>query len=52
MIATSALPTYSATAKRLHWLIVLLIAVQFVTAYLLPHIDRNTPPSTVINLHF
>ena len=52
MIATSALPTYSATAKRLHWLIVLLIAVQFVTASLLPDIDRNTPPSTVINLHF
>jgi cytochrome b561 len=52
MIATNPLPTYSATAKRLHWLIVLLVAIQFVTAYLLPHIGRNTPPSTVINLHF
>lgn len=43
---------YSNTAKRLHWLIVLLIAIQFVTAFLLPHIGRNTQPSTVINLHF
>jgi hypothetical protein len=30
--------TYSAAAKGPHWL--------------LPHIGRNTPPSTVINLHF
>lgn len=52
MTATTATLTYSATAKRLHWLIVLLVAIQFVTAYLLPHIGRNTPPSTVINLHF
>ena len=52
MIATNALPTYAAVAKRLHWLIVLLVAIQFVTAYLLPHIGRDTPPSTVINLHF
>jgi cytochrome b561 len=44
--------TYSPAAKGLHWLIVLLLTVQFVTAYMLPHIGRNTPPSTVINLHF
>jgi cytochrome b561 len=43
---------YSATAKGLHWLIVLLLAVQFVTAFLLPHIGRDTRPTTVINLHF
>lgn len=52
MTATSAAPVYSPTAKLLHWLIVLLVAIQFVTAYLLPHIGRNTPPSTVINFHF
>jgi len=45
-------PTYSPAAKGLHWLIVLLLAIQFVTAYLLPHIGRNTPPSTIIDLHF
>lgn len=43
---------YSPVAKGLHWLIVMLVAGQFVTAYLLPHIRRDTPPSTVINLHF
>lgn len=52
MISTSAAPTYSASAKTLHWLIVVLVAIQFVTAYLLPHIGRKTPPSSVINLHF
>jgi cytochrome b561 len=48
MIATNDLPTYPAAAKRLHWLIVILVAIQFVTAYLLPHIGRNTAPSTGI----
>lgn len=43
---------YSATAKRLHWLIVLLVAIQFATAFLLPHIGRDTRPGTVITLHF
>lgn len=52
MRASSAAESYSATAKGLHWLIVLLVTIQFVTAYLLPHIGRNTPPSTVIDLHF
>ncbi|NIA53023.1 cytochrome b [Massilia sp. TW-1] len=44
--------SYSPVAKGLHWLIVLLLVVQFVTAFLLPHIGRNTPMSTVISLHF
>lgn len=44
--------SYSNLAKGLHWLIVLLVAIQFVTAFLLPHIGRNTPMSTVISLHF
>src|SRR5450830_1359087 len=44
--------TYSPTAKGLHWLIVLLLTVQFTTAFLLPHIGRNTPPSDIIDLHF
>jgi cytochrome b561 len=52
MTAPDAPQAYSATAKWLHWTIVALVAIQFVTAYLLPHIGRDTRPSTVINLHF
>jgi len=44
--------SYSPVAKGLHWLIVLLLIIQFVTAFLLPHIGRNTPMSAVIGLHF
>jgi len=43
---------YGATAKTLHWLIVALVAVQFVVSWLMPDIGRNTPPSALINLHF
>ncbi len=52
MTTAGSAPTYSAVAKLLHWLIVILVAIQFLTASLLPHIGRDTPPSTVINLHF
>jgi cytochrome b561 len=43
---------YTATAKALHWLIVMLVLAQFVVAALMPHIGRNTVAGTVINLHF
>lgn len=43
---------YSPSAKALHWLIVVLVAIQFVTAFLMPDIGPRTPPSTVIELHF
>ena len=43
---------YGPTAKSLHWLIVALVAVQFVVSWLMPDIGRNTPPSALINLHF
>lgn len=52
MNTPDATPVYSATARRLHWLIVALVAIQFGTAFLLPHIGRDTRPSTVIDLHF
>ncbi len=51
-MAQASSTSYSPTAKGLHWLIVLLLTVQFTTAFLLPHIGRNTPPSDVIDLHF
>jgi cytochrome b561 len=43
---------YTTTAKSLHWLIVVLLIVQFTLAWLMPHIGRNTPVTTVISLHF
>ena len=43
---------YTSTAKSLHWLIVLLLIVQFAAAWTMPHIGRNTPVTTLISLHF
>lgn len=43
---------YTPVAKLLHWLVVVLIVAQFVLAYLMPHIGRDTKPNAVINLHF
>lgn len=43
---------YTRTAKALHWLIVALLIVQFIVAWTMPHIGRNTRPDTIINLHF
>lgn len=51
-LPSATAPTYSAPAKWLHWLVATLIAVQFVTVALLPHIGRDTPLSTTISLHF
>jgi len=49
---TSRPTRYTGTAKALHWLIVALLASQYVVGYLMPHIGRNTVPGTLINLHF
>jgi cytochrome b561 len=43
---------YTTPAKSLHWLIVLLLIVQFAAAWTMPHIGRNTPVTTLISLHF
>ena len=43
---------YSPTAKVLHWLIVVLLIAQFIVAWTMPHIGRNTPVTTLISLHF
>lgn len=50
-IAATA-PRYGKTARTLHWTIVGLLTAQYITAVLLPHIGRNTPMTTMINLHF
>lgn len=43
--------SYTGTAKMLHWLILALLIVQFIAAWTMPHIGRNTKPDTIINLH-
>ena len=43
---------YTATAKSLHWLIVLLLVAQFLVAWTMPEIRRDTPVTTLISLHF
>jgi len=42
---------YSGTAMALHWVIVALLIVQFVLAWTMPEIRRDTKPDTLINLH-
>ena len=42
---------YAGTAKALHWVIVALLIVQFVLAWTMPDIKRDTKPDTLINLH-
>lgn len=43
---------YTSTAKFLHWLIVVLLIAQFIAAWTMPHIGRNTPVTTLISIHF
>lgn len=45
-------PAYSPTAKALHWLIVLLVAAQFLIAVLMPEIGPGVVPDFMISLHF
>jgi cytochrome b561 len=43
---------YTGTAKTLHWLILVLLIAQFIFAWTMPHIGRDTPVTTLISLHF
>jgi cytochrome b561 len=43
---------YTGTAKALHWTIVVLLIAQFIFAWSMPHIGRDTPVTTIISLHF
>ena len=45
-------PRYGSTAKWLHWLIVILVLVQFWIALLMPDIGPHTVADRWINLHF
>lgn len=43
--------TYSPVAKSLHWLVVVLIAMQLVLGWLMPGARRTTPPDVLNNWH-
>jgi cytochrome b561 len=43
---------YGAAAKALHWLIAVLVLAQFVVAYLMPQIGRDTVLEPLITRHF
>jgi cytochrome b561 len=43
---------YNGVARTLHWLILALLIAQFIFAWTMPHIGRNTPVTTLISLHF
>lgn len=43
---------YTGTAKLLHWLIVALLIAQYIFAWTMPDLRRDTPMSTLIGLHF
>ena len=43
---------YGGAAKTLHWIVVALLVAQFIFAWTMPHIRRDTPVTTLINLHF
>jgi len=51
MTPSDAHPGYTGLAKFLHWAILALLVAQFIAAWSMPHIGRNTKPDTVINLH-
>ena len=42
---------YGATAKTLHWLIVALLAAQYLIGWLMPDIHRNMKPGAAMTLH-
>jgi len=43
---------YTGTAKLLHWLVLALLVIQFVVAWTMPEIRRDTPVTTLISIHF
>ena len=44
--------SYTGTAKTLHWVILALMIAQFIFAWTMPAIRRDTPVTTLISLHF
>ena len=49
--ARATIQGYGPVAKSLHWLVLALLIAQYVFAFTMPDIGRNTVPGTLINLH-
>jgi cytochrome b561 len=50
-LAPASTAAYGTVAKSLHWLVFVLVFVQFVIAWTMPAIRRGVVPETLINLH-
>jgi len=50
-VQASTRPAYDATARALHWLTVLLIAMQFVIGWTMPDVHKDTQPVGLIAWH-
>lgn len=44
--------SYTETAKWLHWLVLVLLVIEFTIAWTMPHIGRDTPLGMLVNFHF
>lgn len=51
-MTNSTAVAYTPAAKALHWTIVLLVTIQFVTALAMPEVGPHTQPDALISLHF
>ena len=51
-MASTATPGYGPVAKTLHWLIFVLLAVQYAIGSIMPHIGRKTVNEGWVNWHF
>ena len=49
--STTTLARYDGVARFLHWLIVALVAAQFVLGWTMPHVGRGTQPVGLVGAH-
>src|SRR4051794_9161171 len=49
---STAAGAYTASARVLHWLLALLLLIQFLVSILMPDVGPKTVPGTLLNLHF
>lgn len=45
-------PTYNPVTKILHWLVFVLLAIEFTIAWTMPGVHRGGAPTAIVNLHF
>lgn len=49
--STTRTPAYDAVARTLHWLTALLVVMQFVIGWTMPHVHKDTRPDGLIAWH-